>query len=195
MDYSHIAFLLAALGLALLAAEFFIPSGGLILISALISLVVSIWCAWQAWWLTSPMTWWLYLGSLVVLAPFGVISAVYLMPRTALGRRLFVAPQAQEDLTPYLEEEKHLSSMIDQTGKTLTRLAPGGLVSINGERLHCESEGMMIDSGTIVKVVAVTGNRLLVRLMPAESDSRPEPASNEDTQSTKPWLDFDVPPS
>ena len=36
--------------LALLVAEFFIPSGGMILIVALSATAASIWCAWNAWW-------------------------------------------------------------------------------------------------------------------------------------------------
>lgn len=192
MDYSHIALLLAALALALLVAEIFIPSGGMILIAALICTAISIWCAWKAWWHTDPLVWWLYLGGLVALLPATVAAAFYVFPRTEFGKRLLVAPQDIEELTPYAKEEERLTQLIDKPGKTLTRLNPGGLVVIDGERLHSESEGMMIDAGQAVKVVAVKGNRVVVRSAPATPERPEEACDAESDAPDKPWLDFDA---
>ena len=67
-------------------------------------------------------------------------------------------------VTPYSSAEtKRLLRLINKTGTSLTRLAPGGLVLIDGERLHAESEGMLIPADAAVKVLAMKGNRLLVR--------------------------------
>ena len=48
-SYAMMAVLTLALGLALLVAEVFIPSGGVIMTAAGIVFVISVWSAWQAW--------------------------------------------------------------------------------------------------------------------------------------------------
>jgi len=194
-NYSLLTFLMLAVGLALLIAEFFIPSGGMILIIALICVGISVWCATKAWWDTGQIIcWWLYIAALVVLLPGVVIGTFYLLPRTEFGRNLLMQPQSLEELTPYTEEEERLSNMIGKSGKTLTLLNPGGLISVDGERIHCESEGIMIDPGERVEVLSVRGNRLVVRraVLPPTA-----PSSQDDQQplADASPLDFDVPQS
>jgi membrane-bound serine protease (ClpP class) len=192
-NYSFYAILLLGLGLALLVAELFIPSGGMIFVMALISLIVSVWCAWQAWGTTGRYVWfWSYLGSVMVLVSGVAVGILYFFPRTTFGQQLLAAPQDKDELTPYADEVAHLQQMVGEQGRTLTLLNPGGLVLVDGERIHCESEGMMIEPGQSVTIVGVKGNRVIVRasvVAAAESmsggDTRPAP-------SDEPPLDFDV---
>lgn len=205
MDYPTLAFLLLVLGLALLAAEVFIPSGGMIFILALVCLAGSIWSASRAWWTSNPTYFWIYLAVAAVLVPVSVGGAVFALQRTGLGRRILLEAPTLEEVTPYLQEQQHLQQMVGKTGKTITLLSPGGLVLVEGERFHCESPGMMIESGEAVDVIAIKGNRLVVRPAvhkpdepaPAEpstepqvADKTPEPASDEQSP-----LDFDFPQS
>ncbi len=187
-----LAIVLLAVGLALLVAEVFIPSGGMILVLALVSFTISIWCAWNAW--RDQVIWfWTYIAILVVLLPTVVIAAFYILPKTEFGKNLLAAPPDLEDVTPYAKEEKWLFGMVNKMGKTLTLMNPGGLVSIDGERTHSESEGMVIERGETVQVIAVKGNRLVVRLAQTESTS-----DAEDDKTNKPEipsLDFDLPQS
>src|SRR5690242_11783197 len=60
MEYSHYAILLLMLSLALLTAEVFVPSGGFISVLMLLSLAGSVFCAFRAWWGSSPTLWWSY---------------------------------------------------------------------------------------------------------------------------------------
>jgi membrane-bound serine protease (ClpP class) len=162
-SYATIAVITLALGLALLVAEVFIPSGGLIITAAVITFVVSIWAAWQAWFKTDQMTLFLsYVLALLVLFPSVLGGAFHMFPRTEYGKRLMGPPTAAE-LEPYVAETERLTRLIGKLGTSLTRLAPGGMVLIEGERLHAESEGMLIPSEASVKVLALKGNRLLVR--------------------------------
>lgn len=162
-NHALIAILTLALGLALLVAEVFIPSGGVIMTAAAVTLVVSIWAAWQAWFKTDQMTFFIaYIASLLVLLPTVLIVAFYVFPRTEYGKGL-MSPPSREEMEPYVAETERLLRLINKTGTTLTRLAPGGLVLIEGERLHAESEGMLIPADAAVKVLAMKGNRLLVR--------------------------------
>ncbi len=198
MEDSVIALLLLVIGLVLLVAEFFIPSGGMIFVVAMVCCTGSIWFAWRAWWESSPGMWWTYIASLVVLIPAVVGGALYYFPRTAVGRRILLEAPSLEEVTPYAEDEERLSQLVGRTGKTLTLLTPGGLVLVDGERMHCESEGMLIDPDQAVEIVDVKGNRLVVRKLDrqkprSEQDDDPPIAGNDPDDD--PRLDFDVPQS
>jgi membrane-bound ClpP family serine protease len=187
MDFEHYAALLAIAGLALIVAEIFIPSGGLILIAAVLSLIASIWCSWEAWNETLGY-FWTFLGALVLLIPAALIGAFYYFPRTEFGRRILLEAQSLEELTPFAEEEAFLSQLIGRTGTTLTMLNPGGLVLVENERMHCESRGMLIDPNTNVEVIAVKGNRLVVRIQTQRQDSEedqdaPNQSHGQDAQA------------
>jgi membrane-bound ClpP family serine protease len=198
MDQSHIAILLLIAGLALLIAEIFIPSGGMILVMALVCLAASIIFAVVAW-SGSPLKLGLYFAALVAIIPAGVGVALYLFPRTDLGRRILLDGPKLEEVTPYQKEQEQLAALVGQLGTTATLLTPGGLVTIDGQRMHCESEGVMIDPGKMVRVIRVSGNRLVVRLVDPE-EARNQTADDDRSagqadDSQEPWLDFEVPQS
>ena len=191
MDNSILAVLLLLICLALLVAEIFIPSGGLIFAVSMLCLAGSIWFAWNAWGESHPTLWWTFLSALVILLPVSVGGALYLFPRTAMGRRFLLEAPELSEVTPYSEEESHLNQLIGVSGKTLTLLNPGGLVSVDGERLHCESEGMMLDAGTDVRVISVRANRLVVRAISKDESV----ADGSHDESEDPPLDFALPRS
>lgn len=174
-SYATMAVLTLALGLALLVAEVFIPSGGIIMTAAGIVFVVSAWSAWQAWGKTGELTLFLiYVAALVVLFPSVLGGAFYAFPRTEYGRRL-MNPPSLDEMEPFVAETERLTQLIGRTGTTLTRLGPGGMVLVEGERMHAESEGMLILTDTPVRVLALKGNRLLVRQV--RESSVPEASS------------------
>ncbi|NOX56423.1 MAG: hypothetical protein GXP27_18655 [Planctomycetes bacterium] len=194
-NYTLLTFLMLALALALFVAEVFIPSGGVIVTAALICLGVSIWCAVKAWWQTDQMVWWWsYILAVVLLIPAVIIGAFSLLPRTEFGRNLLVEPQNPEELKPYVEEEEHLSQLVGKVGKTVTLLNPAGIVVVDGERYHCESEGIIVDRGETVRVLSVKGNRLVVRRVPQEESGEPPASSSPSSPSPdQEQLDFDLP--
>lgn len=189
MDESTFAVLLLVVALGLMVAEVFIPSGGMISILVLVSLVGSIWCAWNAWWDSNPFVWWAYITSLVMLVPATISGAFYVLPRTPMGRRVLLEGPDREEVTPYVEEQNELLGQVGQIGKTVTLLNPGGMVTVNGKRFHCESEGMLLEPDTEVRVVAVKGLRLVVRL-PLPDDPR---TRERDVAIVEPPLDFEFP--
>jgi len=196
MDYSLLALLLLAVGLAFLVAEIFIPSGGLISVMAIISLTASVFFAWSAWGTSQPTMWWTYLAALIFLLPTTVVLAIIILPRTPWGKRIILDGPPLDEVTPYVTEEAHLSRLVGKTAKTISLLNPGGMVLVDGERIHCESEGMLVDPGQQVKVIGLKGNRLVVRL---ELNNKPaelamEQSAEENTED-KPKLDFEYPES
>jgi membrane-bound ClpP family serine protease len=186
MDLGAWAILLLMVGLLLIVVEVFLPTGGIVGIFAAVCLVMSVACAWWAWW-ASPMLFLGFLTSLGVLIPVVVMAAFHFLPLVPFANKAILPGPRPEDVVPFQAEEKHLRELIGQIGETETVLNPAGMVRLENERLHCQSEGMILEAGTAVRVVAVKGNRLVVRLHSRAADaSRP-------ARPVKPTaIDFDL---
>ena len=194
MDPAYLAVALLVLGLTLIVCEVFIPSAGLIAAFATLCFAGSIVAAWTAWWYDKPAFFAIYAIALLVLIPSALSGALYLLPRTEFGRQVLLEAPALDEVTPYKEEQRQLQRLVGRIGKTLTLLNPGGLVLVDGTRQHCVSEGILLEAGAPVEIVAVKGNRVVVR--PAERQANepgPEPKRPRTGEETP--LDFDLPHS
>lgn len=78
-------------------------------------------------------------------------------PETRLAR-LFISRGSVGDIGTERPE------LLNQTGAALTTLRPSGTAVINGKRVDVVTEGSLIEAGTPVKVVAVEGMRVVVRV-------------------------------
>jgi membrane-bound serine protease (ClpP class) len=201
MNFELLAILLLVIGCGLIVAEVFIPSGGMILVMCVITFIASIWCAYKAWWGDSPGYFTAYIVSLLVLIP-GVLAGVYkVLSDTKVGDRILLSAPDLQDVTPYQQEEAHLAQFVGKRGVALTLLTPGGMVRVDGERLHGFSEGMMIQPGASIEVLAVRGTRVLVREATDSAVAEATPAAageellatDEGLRSPPAPLDFDVP--
>jgi hypothetical protein len=121
---------------------------------------------------------------------------------TRLGDRILLAAPKTEDVTPYLAEQQRMQQMIGKKGRTLSMLNPGGLVMVDGMRLHAFSEGIMVDPNEWVEILEVRGTRVLVRrtsapvLPPLETPGSPPASAERDpTVASDGQLDFDLPQS
>jgi membrane-bound ClpP family serine protease len=192
MDSGYLAILLLVVGLALIVCEVFIPSAGLIAALATLCIAGSIASAWSAWFYTSPTYFALYVAALLFLIPSAISGAFYVLPRTAFGRKVLLEAPDLDEVTPYQEEQRQLMRLVGHVGKTLTMLNPGGLVEVEGTRQHCESEGLLLEAGTPVEIVAVKGIRVVVRPVehrPPQTDA----GDAKDKESPGDSLDFELP--
>ena len=180
-DAGILATVMLLVGLFLLGLEFFIPSFGMILVAAVVSLIVSFWSAYKAWWGVSPGFFWTYIILLTAGIPGSLMGAITLIRKTPLGNRMILKP-APVNESPAPGPLDHL---IGKSGISQSLMTPGGIVLIDGERLHSESLGMLIEPNSPVVAVAVRGNRVVVR--PATpSDSEPSnPAASDQNAVTK----------
>ena len=200
MNFELLAILLLVIGCGLIVAEVFIPSGGMILVMCVVTFIASIWCAYKAWWGDSPGYFTAYIVSLLVLIP-GVLAGVYkVLSDTKVGDRILLSAPDLQDVTPYQQEEAHLAQFVGKRGVALTLLTPGGMVRVDGERLHGFSEGMMVQPGSPIEVLAVRGTRVLVReatgstIAEAPGTAGEELLAADDGSGSPPApLDFDVP--
>jgi membrane-bound ClpP family serine protease len=194
MDSGYLAILLLVVGLALIVCEVFIPSAGLIAALATLCIAGSIASAWSAWFYTSPTYFALYVTALLFLIPSAISGAFYVLPRTAFGRKVLLEGPDLDEVTPYQEEQRQLMRLVGHVGKTLTLLNPGGLVEVDGTRQHAESEGLLLEAGTPVEIVAVKGIRVVVR--PVEHPPRQSgDADAKRGESPGDSLDFELPRS
>ncbi|HEY0983423.1 MULTISPECIES: NfeD family protein [unclassified Schlesneria] len=189
---AFLAVVLLIVGLAILAAEVFVPSGGLLGVVTFITLVISLIFAYRAWGTSSPNLFVAYCALLLLLVPTVIGVGFYILPQTSFGRRVLLEAPTPEEVTPYLEESAHLENLVGRFGITATLLNPGGIVNVSGERLQATSEGLSIDNGVSVRVIAVDGRTLIVR------PGAPEEVAAEEL--TEPFdlskgLDFEYPSS
>ncbi len=155
-----------AVGLLLLFAEVFVPSGGLIGFLALGFLGVSLYLAF-----TTTAYGLVFVILMGILLPISLALAVHLWPKTPMAKYMFLSPPEPEELVP---DSQHLmlEHLIGQFGRALTPLRPTGLVDFDGRRLEGLSEEGLIPAGSLVRAVQVRGGRLIVRVadVPALDD-------------------------
>lgn len=194
MDYSVGAILLLAIGVVLLVAEVFIPSGGIILVLAIGSLLSAVVCAWNAWWPRSPGYFFGFVGSMLVLLPASVMYAFHLWPSTPLGRRAILEAPTPQEVDAFGTRHQEFARMVGKTGETVTLLNPAGMARIDGQRVHCQSEGMMIESGAPIRVVAARMNSIIVRRIDSGPDSAGSPQRRAEPAAPPagPNVDFEI---
>jgi membrane-bound ClpP family serine protease len=153
--------LFLALGLILLIAEVFIPSGGMIGILAVCCVVLSLWQAFR-------QSFDLGLKFLVadfLLLPLALALGMYLWPKTPLAKRVFLRRPDPEEFE-VSHSIQRLDHLVGQFGRALTTLRPSGMVDFDGRRLDAVSEDGLIDSGTLIQAVRVRSGQLVVRTAP-----------------------------
>lgn len=153
------AIILAALGIAVIIVELFIPSAGLLGIVAGILLVSGIISAF----LHSLEAGAALLLLLVLLLPVMFVALVKVWPSTPIGRRILLGRMRAEEVVLTGEHYDGLKELIGETGVAKTKMLPSGIVAINGKTYDAVSEGFAIEPGQAVKVTAVRTNRIFVQ--------------------------------
>jgi membrane-bound serine protease (ClpP class) len=199
MDPQLIAILLMLAGIALIFAELFVPSGGTIALMCLGCFAASGYYAYQAWFHSAPVYWWSYLATVAVVIPASLVAAFQLLTRTSLGNRMLLAAPTPEEIIPYQAEQDRLTALIGREGTAINLMTPGGLVNLDGERLHAIADGLMVEPGTQVKIVAVRGTRVVVvpvSVASAADQNQPfAPEAEQALEEMDPWSRQEDPPA
>jgi membrane-bound ClpP family serine protease len=178
MDPLVWAGLLLLLGLALVMTEVFVPSGGILGVLALTSIVVAIVLA---FWQSGAMAGFLFVLVSLIAVPTILFLAFQWLPETAVGKRLLAEVPSSEEVLPDDDERRALRDLVGKIGRAETRMLPSGAVQIEGRTIDAMSEGMPIEPGQPVRVMEVHGTRVTVRLMTEEAAAAaPSPKSNDD---------------
>jgi membrane-bound serine protease (ClpP class) len=143
-------------GLVLIAIEFYTPGMTVFGLTGLACILGSIFLSLGADFTALN----LLAGSLVV-AVVLFLLILKRLPASKFWDRL-VLKEAEKTEKGFISASDY-SSFLEQEGVTLTSLRPAGSVAVSGQYLDVVSEGQYIDAGVKVKVIAVTGNRIIVR--------------------------------
>lgn len=145
---------------ALILLELFVPSGGLIGVLAAIAFFGSVGLAFAESFRDGTI---ILLIDLLVL-PCVIALAVKIWPHTPFGRRIMLRRgDDEEDVLPEAEEFHLRGTMLGKRGIARTELLPSGDVEIDGRVYDAVSDGVAIEPGQIVRVIAVRTQRLVVR--------------------------------
>ena len=145
-----LAITLLVVGLALLFFEILLP--GLILgTCAFLTLAASVFVGY-----TETEYGHLFLGITVVSITTAIIWFIKYFPNTKMGRQL-ASTSTVGDLGI------DFTDLINQTGMAYTDLRPSGKATIGDHQLNVVTEGSFIEKDNSVKVIAVEGNRVVVR--------------------------------
>jgi membrane-bound serine protease (ClpP class) len=157
-----VAYLLILLGLAMLAAELFVPSGGALFLVSSLCIIGGV------------VLTFIYgdtaTGMVTLLGVFVVVPALaglmlYLWPRTPMGRRLVL--RDRDDETALSPVNLELEALRGRYGRALCDLRPAGVVDFDGRRVDTISEGLMVVAGAWVRCIDVRAGTVVVRQVDA----------------------------
>ena len=162
MDPLYLAYLLIAVGVVLVIAELFVPSGFVLVVIGACCALVGVGLMFVHGSMETAL---MALLSLCVGGPLLGGLVFYLWPYSPMGRRL-IRP-AEEDVTiASMAGNAELESLRGKTGRAVSPLRPSGVAEFDGRRIDVITEGLMVEPGQWVKCVEVRANRVIVR--PAE---------------------------
>jgi membrane-bound ClpP family serine protease len=156
MNWTTIAILIIA-GLVLIAVDFYLP--GFVLGSiGVVLMLVAVWICFN---LTNSLNKAIILFCVEVALGIGAgYASIKLFPKTAAGKKMILA-ETQTGVRA--QSSKQHDDWVGREGVAQTVLRPAGVAMINGKRLDVVAESGMIESGSLIKIVAVHENRLVVK--------------------------------
>jgi membrane-bound ClpP family serine protease len=161
MDSSMLilGFLLIGAGFLFLAADLFLMSGVLAVLS-LGAIVVGVILAFVG---GGPAVGSITALGVFVALPVTIRFLLYFWPRTPMGRDFFLTEQPEDATVAALPVNQELEHLKGRIGRTLSALRPAGMVDFDGRRVDTITEGMMVESGQLVRCIDVRAGKVVVR--------------------------------
>jgi len=144
---------------ALIVAEVFLPSGGILTVCALACVVGGVVICFRY----SPIAGWLSIVAAVVMIPTFLIAAYKVLPGTRFGKRVILSRPVRRRGDAIADGDQ-LAALMGQIGKVLTPLRPVGTCEFAGRRVECVAESGYVPKGKEVQVIRVEGTQLTVRV-------------------------------
>ncbi len=148
---------------ALIIAEVFVPSGGVISLFALACVIGGA----VIFFRYSNTAGWIGVVIALIMIPSTLVFAYRIFPKTRFGKSVTLTPPERQkgDAIPDTDE---LGEMLGAVGVVLTPLRPVGMCDFSGQRVECVAEGGYVDREKKVKVINVESTQLTVREIEAE---------------------------
>lgn len=145
---------------ALIVAEVFIPSGGLLSACAVACVVGGILIFFQY----SATAGWAGVVIAAIMVPALLLAAYKIFPKTRFGKSVTLTPPHREP-GDAIADTSELKELLGAVGNVLTPLRPVGMCDFSGRRVECVAESGYVDKGKKVKVIRVQATQLTVRQM------------------------------
>jgi len=145
---------------ALIVAEVFLPSGGILSVCALACLVGGVTVCFRS----SMVAGWVGVVVAAMMVPSLLIGAYKILPKTRFGQRVILARPVRER-GDALSDGPELAQLLGQMGQVLTPLRPVGTCNIAGRRVECVSESGYVPKDNKVTVIRVEGSQVTVRVV------------------------------
>lgn len=158
------AFLLIVLGLALLAAELFFPTGGILFLASAFSVAAGVV---MTFFYGDRATGLLTLVGVFLAGPMVSYAAVQLWPRTSWGRRMLQTGPEDDATIATMPVNLELELLRGHYGRAISDLRPSGAADFDGKRADVMSEGPLIPAGAWIKCIDVRAGKVLVRKVDA----------------------------
>jgi membrane-bound ClpP family serine protease len=152
--------LLIALGLLLLVAELFLPTGGVLFVLSVAALIVGVGMTYYS---GDPALFYIALFVVIVGGPLFFGLAFYYWPKTSMGKRFFLTGPQEDDTLATTPVNLELEQLRGQFGRTMSPLRPAGVTEFNGRRVDTITEGIMIEAGQWVRCIDVQAGKVIVR--------------------------------
>ena len=145
---------------ALLVAEVFIPSFGLLSVCSVACLIGGL----TIFFRHSAMAGWIGVVVAVVMIPSMLMAAYRVLPKTRFGKRVILSPPVR-DRGDAIADTPQLQQLIGHAGRVLTTMRPVGMCDFDGRRVECVAESGYLQKDNRVKVIRVEGTQVTVRVM------------------------------
>lgn len=160
------AFILVGLGVILLSFEFFLPTGGILIVAGILIFGVAIGVIFVYGTRTEAVV---SVIALCVGLPAAGTGFFHAWKRFALKSGL--DPEAAGgSITDAMPELSELDQLKGRHGKTVTMMRPSGTIIIDGKRVDAMTEGMMLEANVWVRCVEVKSGRVIVRQVESPED-------------------------
>lgn len=146
-------------GLALVVAEVFFVSFGVLAVMSGVMLVSAVFYAFGH----DLITGFTFLTFCAIGVPLTIKLAFVVLPRTALGRQLYLSGSDADEVAGAAQEDG-LETLIGQCGIAMCDLRPAGYATIAGRRVDVVTRGELIEESSPVKVIKIESNQVFVAL-------------------------------
>lgn len=163
--YLPAAGLLFGLGVVLLLAEFFLPTGGGLLLGAVGCFAAAVGVLWVFGSTLEAVA-----ATLGLSLGLPVAASAMFASWRRLSLKSALDPDAATSTVAELPEIAELEGLRGLVGKTLSPMRPAGIVLFDGRRIDAVSQGQMIDAGEWVQCVDVRAATVVVRKLDRQPD-------------------------
>lgn len=178
--------LLLAAALLVIGVELFVPSAGLLAILSAGLLTSAVVVAF----VHSVPAGVSMIGAIALLLPFIFMLFVKIWPSTPIGRRVLISRKHYEDVLPTGREYEEREELVGQRGIARSQMLPSGQVVIDGQKYDAVSQGMAIEPGDPIEVVAIRTYKIIVRRLGQDELDNDRPVSDADDLLSRPVDDF-----